>query len=120
MHHMELFKILDEDENKNNEKQLKQNDKYLNLKLSEFDKNPIPSKRLNRKINERHSTNNIFIIPTSNSKLKKINTLNDNKDKIISNNEKNINNANKNHLSSKMNKFDYLLIKFMQMKIGKT
>ena len=108
---MELFKILDEDEKKNNEKQLKHDDKYLKLKLSEFDKNPTPSNRLNRKINSRQSTNNIVTIPTSNCKLKKIKTLNDNKDKIISNNSKNISNANKNHLSSKKNKFDYSIDK---------
>ena len=80
-HHMELFKIINEEEIKNNEKQLKtkkklsnisQNNKHLKIKLSEFDKVPTPSNRVNcnKKNNSKQSKNNVC----TNSKfgLKKI------------------------------------------------
>ena len=111
---MELFKIINEEEIKNNEKQIKtnkklsnisQNNKHLKIQLSEFEKVPTPSNRVNRikKNNSKQSNNNVC----TNSKfgLKKIKTLNIDQDKIISNN------ANKNNFSSKLNKFDYSIDK---------
>ena len=111
---MELFKFINEEEIKNNEKQLKtkkklsnisQNNKHLKIKLSEFDKVPTPSNRVNcnKKNNSKQSKNNVC----TNSKfgLKKNKTLNTNQDKIISNN------ANKNNFSSKSNKFNYSIDK---------
>ena len=117
---MELFKIINEDEIKKNEKQLKndnnkfpnisQKNKYLKIKISEVDKVPTPSNRLNHnnKNNTKQSSNNFNnVSPNSKFGLKKIKSLNINQNQIISNN------ANKNNFSSKLTKFDYSIDKII-------
>ena len=115
-HPKEIIKIINEDEKKNNQKQIQKknnilsnispNDKHLKIKISsELYKVPTPSNRLkhNIKINPKNSNNNIF--PNSNFGLKKIKTLNINKDKTISNNEM------KKNFSSKLDKYNYSIDK---------
>ena len=117
---MELFKIINEDEIKKNEKQLKNDNnkfpniskknKYLKIKISEVDKVPTPSNRLNHnnKNNTKQSSNNFNnVSPNSKFGLKKIKSLNINQNQIISNN------ANKNNFSSKLTKFDYSIDKII-------
>ena len=116
-HHKEIIKIINEEEIKNNEKQINKKDNilsnisqndnnHLKIKISsKLYKVPTPSNRLkhNIKINPKNSNNSIF--PNSNFGLKKIKTLNINQDKTISNHEM------KNNFSSKLKKYDYSIDK---------